>query len=461
VSGEKATVEFERERVAELLRVLELMAGGDTTRRLRISSTHDELDGIAHGINVVVSELGWATARLVDGHKERALAAERANNAKNVFVRNMSHEIRTPLTAMLGFADLLARPDVTPQERADLLRKLQDSGSAVLSLVNDLLDLARLEAQKTLLVPELVHVVDLVRDVVDSLEVARAEKGLDIQIDARPDAAGILRTDRVRLRQILLNVVGNAVKFTDRGRIIVSVRTDNGEGTAWSIDVADTGIGIDAEERPNLFEPFGQADASISRRYGGSGLGLALSRRLAEQLGGSLVLLRSARHEGSTFRLTLKALEVASPPEGRAATTVQGPAPNAMRGMRVLLADDHQGVHLAMRKLLERAGARVESAYDGPEAVSKALSCTVDLVLMDLGLPRRDGLQAARELRRLGFSAPIVAITADLAGVYRAEALEAGCDACLSKPFNLGELMTCVRSTSSRRPVNAPLRTSS
>ena len=457
MSRERKTVEFDRDRVAELLRILELMAAGDTTRRLRISAQHDELDAIAHGINVVVGELGWTAARSVDANKERALAAERENAATNAFVRNLSHEIRTPLAAMVGFADLLALPDLTALERSDLLRKLQDNGHAVMSLLNDLLDLARLEAQKIVLAPESVNVVELVRDVVGSIEIDRAAKGLDLQVDATREAFAVLRTDRARLRQILANLVGNAVKFTERGGIVVSVRTDAAEdGKAWTIDVTDTGIGIDADGRPPLFEPFQQADASISQRYGGSGLGLALSRRLAEQLGGSLVLLRSAPGAGSTFRLTLKALPGASNPGRAAATEVLSRVPDAVRGLRILLADDHRDLHVAIRRLLERAGARVESVYDGREAVIKALSSPVDLVLMDLRLPDQSGVQAARELRRQGCRVPIVVITADLAEIYRAEALEAGCDGCLSKPFGLDELMACVRSPSSRRGSEPP-----
>jgi len=457
MSSERDTVELERDRVAELLKTLELMAAGDTTRRLKISAKHDELDAIAHGINVVVGELGWATSRSVDAHKERAMAAERENAAKNVFVRNISHEIRTPLAAMVGFADLLALPDLTPLERSDLVRKLQDNGRAMLSLLNHLLELARLEAQKIVLMPETVNLVELVHDVVDSVGIDRAAKGLDIQVDATGDAFSVLRTDRVRLRQILANLVGNAVKFTERGGIVVSVRAETGDaGKEWTIDVTDTGIGIDAGECPHLFEPFAQADASISQRYGGSGLGLALSRRLADQLGGSLVLLRSAPGAGSTFQLTLKALPGEANAGRAAARRTSSQVPDAVRGLRILLADDHRDLHVAMRRLLERAGARVESAYDGREAVSKALSSPVDLVLMDLRLPEQSGVQATRELRRKGCRVPIVAITADLADNYRAEVLEAGGDGCLSKPFGLDELMACVRSPSPRRAGELP-----
>jgi signal transduction histidine kinase len=415
MSSERHTVEFGRDRVAELLRNLELMAAGDTTRRLRISQ-HDELDAIAHSINVVVGE-----TRLGHRPQRRAIqgagpAAERENAATNVFVRNISHEIRTPLAAMVGFADLLALPDLTALERSDVLRKLQDNGHAVMSLLNDLLDLARLEAQKIVLAPESVNVVELVRDVVGSIEIDRAAKGLDVQVDATSNAFAVLRTDRVRLRQILVNLVGNAVKFTDRGGIVVSVRTDADDGKAWTIDVTDTGIGIDADKRPQLFEPFQQADASISQRYGGSGLGLALSRRLAEQLGGSLVLLRSAPGAGSTFRLTLKALPGASNVGRAAATEMPSRVPDAVRGLRILLADDHRDLHVAMRRLLERAGAHVESAYDGREAVIKALSSPVDLVLMDLRLLD----QAAQATRNSGGGCrvPIVAITADPAETH-------------------------------------------
>jgi CheY-like chemotaxis protein len=237
--------------------------------------------------------------------------------------------------------------------------------------------------------------------------------------------------------------LANAVKFTEAGGIDVSLRVSFGaDGEQWTIDITDTGIGIAPEHHANLFEPFGQADASITRTYGGSGLGLALSQRLAELLGGNLVLLRSAPGKGTAFRLTLKPLRAQTQ---KRELDPAGDGDGDLDGLRILLAEDHRDLHLALRKFLEQAGATVESAYDGREAVAIAALAPFDLVLMDLKMPHLDGFEATRALRSQGCAVPIIALTADLASVFRDAALDAGCDACLSKPFTLDALNGSIR----------------
>jgi two-component system, sensor histidine kinase len=261
----------------------------------------------------------------------------------------------------------------------------------------------------------------------------------------------VLQTDRYRLRQILVNVLTNAVKFTEAGAIVVWLGVRRGDGDErWTIDVIDTGIGIAAHQHARVFEPFEQASPAISRAFGGSGLGLALSRRLAEQLGGGLALVRSAPGEGSAFRLTLRPLETASKP-GRALEREVGEADSTIRGMHILLAEDHRDLHLAVRQFLERAGATVESAYDGRQAVELVASAAFDVLLMDLRMPHTDGFEATRILRGRGCTLPIIALTADPTTMYHEEALEAGCDACLAKPFKLAELSAAIRRSSRGR----------
>src|SRR5262252_387146 len=187
MTSDKGPLEFDRDRLADLMKVLEQMAAGDTKKRLTISSRHDELDAIAHAINVLVGELGWTTERVLEAQTERAVTAERANDSKNIFLRNMSHEIRTPITAMLGFADLLASEGLSRQDRPELLRRLQANGLAVLALLDDLLDLAR--------------------EVMASIDVDTRRKGLEMRVEATADALRPLQTDRYRLRQILVNVL--------------------------------------------------------------------------------------------------------------------------------------------------------------------------------------------------------------------------------------------------------------
>ena len=227
-------VEFDRDRVAEFQEVLEQMAAGDTRLRLTISPAHDELDALAHGVNVLVGELGWATARAVEAHEARALMAEQADVSKTIFFRNMSHEVRTPITAMLGIANLLASDALTPRNRAELLRRLQANAQAVLALLDDLLDLARLDAHRIVLSPEPVSVSELVHEVFASLEIETRAKGLDMRVETSPGALGTIYTDRQRLRQILVNLVANAVKFTGIGRIVVSLGGPHeADGQPW------------------------------------------------------------------------------------------------------------------------------------------------------------------------------------------------------------------------------------
>ena len=443
MTGDKGPLEFDRDRLADLMKVLEQMAAGDTDKRLTISANHDELDAIAHGINVLVGELGWTTARVLEAQMERAAAAERADASKSIFLRNMSHEIRTPIAAMLGFADLLLAADLLKPPRLDLLRRLQANGLAVLSLLDDLLDLARLDAGKIVLTPEPVSIVELVRDVLASVEIDSRAKDLEMRVDATGDAFGTVVTDRYRLRQILLNLVANAVKFTEAGSVTVGLRVKRGAGLdQWTIDVADTGIGIAEDRHAHLFEPFEQANASISRVYGGNGLGLALSRKLAEQLGGTLTLDRSRPGEGAIFRLILSAFPATGTPRADAAAPAGDTA--GMTGLHILLAEDHRDLHMALREILEEAGAVVSSAYDGRDVMARTAASAFDVVLMDLRMPQMDGLEATRALRRQGFSGLIVALTADPATLRRAEALDAGCDGCLSKPFKLDDVVALI-----------------
>ena len=441
----RPTLEFSRDRIAEFLNILEAMACGDTGKRLMISDRHDELDAIAHGINVLVSELDWATARVIEAQEERTASAERESASKSIFLRNMSHEIRTPIAAMLAFTDLLASADSERQDRMDLLRRLQANGLAVMSLLDDVLDLARLDANKIVLMAEPVSVIDLVREVLASLDIGARTKGLELRVDVTNDALGVLVTDRFRLRQILVNLVANAVKFTEAGGVAVSLRATHAiDDGYWTIDISDTGIGITEDQRAHLFEPFEQATASIARAYGGNGLGLALSRKLAEQLGGHLVLHDSTPGEGATFRLTLRPLKAEPSPDTSPGGRVSLSSTRAIASLRVLLAEDHRDLNDALRESLQRAGATVETARDGQEAVTKTMSAAFDVVLMDLRMPNMDGVQATRALRKQGCQLPIIAFTADPATLRRAEALDAGCDACLSKPFKIDDLIAAI-----------------
>jgi signal transduction histidine kinase len=468
VNSPPSEVTFARERIAALLVLLEQMAAGDTDRKLPISPLRDELDAIAFGVNVLVGELRWASARLTQAEQRQTAElhrakdeAERANEAKSVFLRNASHEIRTPISAILGIADLLALPDLTDRERLDVVTRLRANGEALLSLVGNILDLSRLDAGKIALAEEPVSPLELVREVLKSLEPEASRKNVSFRFDVEADANPTIETDRQRLRQILINVVANAVKFTASGSVRVSLRTmPSSDGVAHlAIDVADTGVGIAPDRHEHLFEPFEQADLSIARTHGGTGLGLALSRRLAEQLGGTLGLLQSAPGRGSTFRVTLRGRRV-EPVRAEFSSASLTPSANiptsVLDGVRILVAEDHADMQLAISRILKAVGASVECAYDGREAVAMAMSRTFDIVLMDVRMARWDGLEATRLLRSEGCRFPIVALSAFATTDLQAACLDAGCNAYLAKPFRLDELIASIRLLVSDGPGSRP-----
>ena len=414
------------------------MASGDESEMIPLSSSRDALDAIAHGINVLADELRWANAR--------------ASEAKTVFLRTASHEIRTPIASILGIVDLLDRDRVTDTDRADLVARLRANCRALLSLVANVLDLSRIEADKIALTFEPVSPLELVQEVVRSLEPDARAKGVAvrIQFEMGGSSSTTISTDRLRLRQILVNVIANAVKFTPppHGEIRISLGVHHAaDGERLTIDVADTGVGIAPHQIAGLFEPFGQADA-VARVHGGTGLGLAVSRRLAEQLGGSLVLVSSDVGRGTTFRITIDA-HVAPVADGnrespRDLERAPVGAP-ALVGLHILLAEDNPDLQLAIGRALRLEGAELEYAVNGHEAVARAEQSTFDVIVMDLLMPVMNGLDATRAIRGAGIRVPVIAISADATPGARAAAIDAGCNAFLCKPFDSGDLIAGIR----------------
>lgn len=450
-------VAFDRERVEALLEQLERMAAGERTQ-LPISPARDSLDAIAHAVNVIGDELQWTNARTAEAERQRAeemlLAkerAERANEAKSVFLRTASHEFRTPIAAILGIADQLAHAVLSEDDRV-LVDLLRTNSRALLSLVGNVLDLSRLDADKLTLNIERVSPLELACEVVKGLEADAHRKNLSVRVEGDVPMSLTIDTDRVRLRQILLNVVSNAVRFTVRGAVHIVLKVESyGDGDRVVIDVSDTGIGIDAEQREVLFEPFGQSDPTIARPHSGTGLGLALSSRLASRLGGSLELRWSEPGKGSTFRLHLGAPNVDTP----GAEVSQGyvsSAPGWLQGYRILLADDHPDLRMAIGRALRLQGASITYARDGGEALTLVKNGEFDVVVMDIIMPVMNGLQATRAMRADGCQVPVIAISADGAPEMRALMLDAGCDAQMTKPFDPYDLTKVIQSL--RRPAN-------
>ena len=383
--------------------------------------------------------------------------AEEANSAKSEFLANMSHEIRTPMTSILGFADLLSDDEWSKEasKRREAIEAIQRNGRHLLEIIDDILDLSKVEAGQMLVDRRPCATRGILQDV-DELMRPRAEaKRLEFEIDCEHAVPALIETDAVRLRQILINLVGNAIKFTEAGAIRLRVRQEQGAAGEPLIgfEVSDTGIGISDEQLAKLFHPFSQADASTTRRYGGTGLGLTISKRLTELLCGQ-IMLASQPGQGSVVRVVLPvgAAAAAMAPEAPAEPaakpaeeSLQAAAAGELRG-RVLLAEDGLDNQRLIAHIVRRAGAEVEIADNGEEAIecvraAQRAGQPWDLILMDMQMPVLDGYSAVRRLRQEGYETPIVALTAHSMSGDRDKCLEAGCNAYVTKPIDRSRLL--------------------
>jgi signal transduction histidine kinase/CheY-like chemotaxis protein len=374
--------------------------------------------------------------------KERAEAATRA---KSDFLANMSHELRTPMNGVIGMVTLLGDTQLDA-EQTELVHTLGASARSLLELLNGVLDLSKIEAGRLALEETPVDVERIVREVVTILEFAAVQKGLTLLARTSPGVPHRLLGDPIRLRQILLNLVSNAIKFTNEGSVTIDVAREASEADrVWlRIAVVDTGIGIPAGACERIFEKFTQADASTTRRFGGTGLGLAITRELVELMGGTIEA-ESRPGAGSAFRVRVP---LRHDKTGDAVTdpTSQRMAP-LRAGLRVLLAEDNAVNQKVARALLEHAGCRVEVAADGQLAVEMQRRGAYDLILMDCQMPELDGFDATRAIRAQeppGCRVPIIALTANALDTDRARCLEAGMDAYLSKPVEREALLEAV-----------------
>ncbi len=377
-------------------------------------------------------------------------AAEAANRAKSVFLASMSHEIRTPMNAILGFSQLLlGDPDLTPQQKVQL-QAISRGGEHLLNLIDDVLEMSKIEAGRTTVNEAETDLHTLLSDVESMFRLRTDEKGLFLAVERSPDLPRVVRTDEGKLRQILINLMGNAVKFTAKGGLTVRARTEpspDGAGLPLRLllEVEDTGAGISADELPQLFQRFEQTRTGREASTG-TGLGLAISRGFAHVLGGDIAV-RSRAGEGSVFTLSLPVTPLpgrAAPPKDvpRRAT---GLPPDETR-RRVLVADDVAANRLVLKQMLGRIGFDVRSADDGRQALELFSAWRPDLVLMDIRMPVMDGLDAIRSIRarESGSRIPIVAITASAFEDERRRVEEAGGDDFVVKPFRESELLQTV-----------------
>ncbi len=413
------------------------------------------------GIITDLTDLKQAERQVRDALLQKA-SAEQASEAKSMFLANMSHEIRTPLTAIIGFSEALLDVNQSIAERIEGIRTINRAGKHLLGIISDILDLSKIEAGRLEVECLPVPVLQLVEDIVAIARPQAEAKGLAFRVAHEFPLPWTIHSDSVRMKQILFNLVGNAIKFTEQGSVTMCLRHD-ADNALLVIEVQDTGIGISPEQIGRLFQPFSQADAATTRRFGGTGLGLALSKQLAEKLGGTIVAA-SVPGQGSRFFATLATGSVGTliHSAAEAQANIHGAAAEGgvtrLSGS-VLLAEDNADNQRLVALNTRRFGATLDIVENGAEAVAAALAKPYDLVLMDMQMPVMDGLTAVRTLRARGYAGPIVALTANATPQDMASGIGAGCDDFLTKPIErrrFGEVLRRFLHASAAAPGASP-----
>lgn len=379
--------------------------------------------------------------------------AEAANQAKTRFLANMSHEIRTPLGAVLGFSELLKLEDQPINERQSYVVAIERNGKLLLKLIDDILDLSKIEADKIEAERNTISMTELVTDLRAVHELKANERGIAFEVESYGHLPKQIVSDPLRIKQILNNIVGNAIKFTQKGKVAITISYDS-ESTSGPrllrFNVADTGCGLTSVEAARLFQPFMQADSSTKRKFGGTGLGLTIAKRLAQLLGGDVVLMQSEKNLGSSFEVSIDPGRVDNGILANGVDILKPVASNStsvaldqqiLKGTRVLVVDDAFDNRTLLSRILHHAGAEVEVAENGEEAVTKALTGNFDVIFMDIQMPVMDGYEAIHSLRMQGYSRAIIALTAHAMKSDLDKCLAAGSDRSLSKPIGRAGLI--------------------
>lgn len=384
--------------------------------------------------------------------------AEVENQAKSLFLANMSHEIRTPLTAILGFLDLILAENEqgtgrSAKRSADLSERVRANGAHLLKLIDQILDLSKIESGKIEIFKEAVNLNDLLKEIYDTMGLQSKKRSNSLEFRFDSSIPTMIQTDPTRLKQILINIIGNALKFTENGAVAVTISYD--EPTSMlSFVVEDNGIGLTEEQMQKIFNPFIQGDVSHTKRFGGTGLGLSLSRRFAQHMNGDIVLLSSEPTRGTVFKVTVQAEDVShqkiDPAQWQESSVrpvlVAGRNDLSLSGVKILLAEDSPDNQLIINMILEKVGAQVDIASDGAEAFSKAVKNKYDVILLDIQLPVMNGHEVCQKLRAQGYTGPVIALTAHALKKERDQSLQIGCDAHLTKPIDRYHLISTIQS---------------
>jgi CheY-like chemotaxis protein len=377
--------------------------------------------------------------------RKKALEAiENANRAKSRFLAMMSHEIRTPLGVIAGFADLALDPQQSASDRHNALNRIKKNSELLTELVNDILDLSKIEAGKLDYEMKEVETGKFIKDLTESMQIKARAKSIQLEISSEGEIPQYIQTDPLRLRQILYNVIGNAIKFTDIGKVSLSIRsheTEDPNKLKISFLVSDTGIGISEDQRSRLFQPFSQADSTTTRKYGGTGLGLVLSQRLAKALGGDLSLVNSIPGKGSTFEVSLETIKIdakkIAPLKKKELHTDQ----ECFDGAKVLVIEDSLDIQVLVTEYLKHLNADIDLADNGRIGIEKALKNDYDILLMDISMPELDGFQATMLLRQKGYKKPIVAMSAHAMNEEKELAIKVGFNDYITKPMSKTDLI--------------------
>jgi signal transduction histidine kinase/CheY-like chemotaxis protein len=390
-------------------------------------------------LNYNLEKIVEERTKLLKVAQEEALSASRA---KSQFVANTSHELRTPLGAIIGFVDLILDRNVPFSETKQYLKVIQRNANQLLQIVNEVLDLSKIEAQKIKIEKKAVSLNEFLENLKSLMSLKTEDKGLEFKVNFSQNLPERIYTDPLRLNQILINLIGNAIKFTSKGAISIDIKWLKSD-SILIFDISDTGSGIRMNGDEHLFQPFSQGDNSLGRQHGGTGLGLYLSKSLSKLIDGELSLLSSVEGKGSTFRLKLKNIKL---PESESFDKIKSKlsenAQLSLTNKTILIVDDSTDNQLLVREYLILAGANVEISKNGLEAIEKIETTNYDVVLMDIQMPVMDGYEAIKILREKNCKIPIIAFTAHAMSDEKEKLISSGFTSYVTKPFQRNNLLS-------------------